>query len=84
MEILNNYILGDSSLRDLGFISPIKVLKGPGSGYFLRSSSKVLVDPGTSVGRRVPLTTEHFEEGTGHSYVSGELRAVDACVRVSL
>ena len=32
VEHLDNFILGDSSLRDLGFISPIKVLKGTGSG----------------------------------------------------
>ena len=32
VEHMDNYILGDSSLRDLGFISPIKVLKGTGSG----------------------------------------------------
>ena len=84
VEHLENYILGDSSLKDLGFISPIKVLKGTSSGYFLRSSSKVLVDPVTSVGSRVLLTTNHFEESTEHSDVSGALRAVDARIRVSL
>ena len=40
VEQLDNFIMGDSSLRELVFISPIKALKGPGSGYFLRSSSK--------------------------------------------
>ena len=35
VEHLDKFILGDSSLRDLGFISPIKVMKGIGSGYFL-------------------------------------------------
>ena len=84
VEHLDKFNLVESNLRDLGFISPIKVLKGNGSRYFLRSSSKVLVDPGTSVGRRGPLTTKHFEEGTEKSYVYGALRVVDACVRVSL
>ena len=32
---LDKFILGDSSLRDLGFISPIKPSKGSGSTYFL-------------------------------------------------
>ena len=87
MELSDNYILGDSSLRDLGFISPIKVLKGTGSGYFLRSSSKVLVDSVSSIGSRILLTTINLsesEEGTKHSDVSGALRVVDARIRVSL
>ena len=87
VEHLDNFILGDSSLRDLGFISPIKVLKGTGSGYFLRSSSKVLVDSVSSVESRRLLTTNFFsesEEGTEHSDVFGALRAVDARIRVSL
>ena len=84
VEHLDKFILGDERLRDLGFISPIKVLKGTSFGYFLRSSSKVLVDPVTSVGSRVLLTIDHFEEGTEHSDVSRELRAVDVRIRVSL
>ena len=87
VEQLDNFILGDSSLRDLGFISPIKVLKGIGSGYFLRSSSKVLVDSVSSVGSRRLLTTNNFsesEEGTELSVVSRALRAMDACIRVPL
>ena len=84
VEHLDNFILGESNLRDLGFISPIKVLKGIGSRYFLRSSSKVLVDTTTSVGSRVLLTQEQFEEGKVQSIVSGALRAVDACDRFTL
>ena len=84
VELSDNYILGDSSLRDLGFISPIKVMKGTGSGYFLRSNSKGLVDPAISVGNRFFFTTKPSEEGTVQSDVSGALRAVDASVRVSL
>ena len=62
VEHLDNYILGDSSLRDLGFISPIKVSKDTGSGYFLRSSSKVLVDSVSYVGIRRLLTPTIFSE----------------------
>ena len=35
VDLLDKFIPGDSSLRDLGFISPINPLKGSGSGYFL-------------------------------------------------
>ena len=35
VDLLDKFISGDSSLRDLGFISPINPLKGSGSGYFL-------------------------------------------------
>ena len=62
-------------------------MKGIGSGYFLRSSSKVLVDPVSSDGSRRLLTTNIFsesEEGTELSIVSGALRAVDAYFRVPL
>ena len=81
VEHLDNFSLVDSNLRDLGFISPIKVLKGNGSGYFLRSCSKVLLDHVSSLGSRVGLTTELSKEGSAHS---GALRAVDAHLRVSL
>ena len=84
VDLLDKFISGDSILRDLGFISPIKPLKGSGSGYFLRSSSKVLMDPVISVGNRVHLTTKLSEEGTVQSNVYGALKAVDASVRVSL
>ena len=50
VDHLDNFILGESRLGDLGFISPIKVFKGTGSGYFLRSTSKVLMDSISSVG----------------------------------
>ena len=62
-------------------------MKGTGSGYFLRSSSKVLVDPVSYVGSRRLLTTNIFsesEEGIELSVVFGALRAVDACFRVPL
>ena len=87
VEHMDKFILGDSSLKDLGFISPIKVFKGTGSGYFLRSSSKVLMDSVSSVGFRRLLTPTKFVEsimGTDHSDVSGALREVDARCRVSL
>ena len=62
VEHLDKFILGDYSLKDLGFISPIKVFKGTGSGYFLRSSSKVLMDSVSSVGFRRLLTPTKFVE----------------------
>ena len=49
VDHLDKFNLGESSLGDLGFISPIKVFKDTGSGYFLRSSSKVLKDSISSV-----------------------------------
>ena len=81
VEHLDKFNLVESNLRDLGFISPIKVFKGNGSGYFLRSCSKVLLDPVSSMGSRDGLNIELLEEGSTHS---GALRAVDAHYRVSL
>ena len=77
---------GDSSLRDLGFISPIKVVTSTGSGYFLRSSSKVLMDSTSSVGKRLLTSTKFVElvRGIELTDVSGALREVDARIRVSL
>ena len=80
MEHLDKFNLVDYNLRDLGFIYPIKVLKGNGSGYFLRSCSKVLLDPVSLMGSR-GLTTKLSEEGSTHSRA---LRVVDALFRVSL
>ena len=73
--------MGDSNLRELRFISPIKVMKGNGSGYFFRSCSKILLDPVSSLGSRVEVNTEWSEEGSTNY---GALRAVDALFRVSL
>ena len=87
VEHLDNFTLGDSSLKDLGFISPIKVFKGPCSGYFLRCSSKVLMDSVSSVGFRRLLTPTKLVEsvkGTDHSEVFGALREVDAHCKVTL
>ena len=41
---MDKIYMDESRLGDLGFISPIKAVKDTGSGYFLRSSSKVLKD----------------------------------------
>ena len=87
VEHMDNFILGESSLKDLGFSSPIKVSKGTGSGYFLRSSSKVLLDSVSSIGFRRLLTPTKLVEsmkGFDHSDVVGALREVDSCCRVSL
>ena len=81
VQHLDNFNLGDSNLRDLRFISPIKVMKGNGFGYFLRSCSKILLDHVSSLGSRVGVNTERSEE---RSTNSGALRAVDALFRVSL
>ena len=87
VEHMDNFILGESSLKDLGFSSPIKVSKGTGSGYFLRSSSKVLLDSVSSIGFRRLLTPTKLVEsmkGFDHSDVVGSLREVNARCRVSL
>ena len=62
VEHMDNFILGESSLKDLGFSSPIKVSKGTGSGYFLRSSSKVLLNSVSSTGFRRLLTPTKLVE----------------------
>ena len=85
VEHLDDFSLGDSSLRGLRFISPIKVIKESGSGYFLRSSSKVL-DSVSSAGFRRPLTTTNQAGtvlGTDLSDVFGELREVDVRCKVT-
>ena len=87
VEHMDNFILGESRLRDLGFISPIKVVNGTGSGYFLRSSSKVMMYSVSSTGFRRLLTLTKFVEsveGIDLSDISGALREVDARIRVSL
>ena len=87
MEHLDTFILGDSSIRDLGFISPIKVSKDTGSGYFLRSSSKVLLDSVSAIGFKrylTPTKLVEFVKGFDHSDDVGALREVGAHCRVSL
>ena len=81
MEHLDKFTVEDSRLKELGFISPVKVFKGPSSGYFLISSSKVLMDSVSFVGFRRLLTPTKFVEsvkGIDHSDVIGALREVDA------
>ena len=83
---LDEFTLGDSSLKGLGFISSIKVFKESGSGYFLRSSSKVLLDSVSSARFRRPLTTTNQAGtvlGTDLSDVFGALREVDAHCKVT-
>ena len=62
VEHMDNFILGESSLKDLGFSSPIKESKGTGSGYFLRSSSKVLLDSASAIGFNFFLTPTKLVE----------------------
>ena len=69
-----DFILGKSSLKDLGFTSPIKDIKGHGSGYFLRSSSKVL---------DTALLIEYVK-GIVSSDDVGVLRVLDTHCRVSI
>ena len=83
VDLLDKFIPGDSSLRDLGFISPIKPLKGSGSGYFLRSSSKGCLAPIISFGKRDFLTTDLSEEGIVLSNDFEALRVVEDSFRVS-
>ena len=87
MEHLDNFILGESSLKELGFMSRIKVSKGTGSGYFLRSRSKVLLDSASTIGFKRFLTHAKLVEsvkGFDYSDDVGALREVDARCRVSL
>ena len=87
VEHLDNFILDESSLKDLGFSSAIKDSKETGSGYFLRSSSKVLLDSTSAIGFKRFLThTKLVESVKGFDYSDdvGALREVDACCRVSL
>ena len=81
----DNFTVEESSLKELGFISPIKVFKGSGSGYFLRSSSKFLMNSVSSglKGLSTPILDESVL-GTNQSDVIGELRAVDARCKVTL
>ena len=86
VEHMDNFILGDSSHRELGFISPIKVLKATGSGYFLRSSSKFLMNMVSSglKGLSTSINLNESELGTKQSDVIGALRAMDAHCKVTL
>ena len=85
VEHLDDFSLGDSSLKGLGFISPIKVIKESRSGYFLRSSSKVL-DSVSSAGFRRSLTSSNQAGsalGNNLFDVFGALREVDARCNVT-
>ena len=62
VEHLDNFILDESSFKDLGFSSTIKDSKGIGSGYFLRSSSKVLLDSVSAIGFKRYLTPTKLVE----------------------
>ena len=62
VEHLDNFILGESNLKDLGFSSRIKDSKGTGSSYFLRSSSKVLLDSASLIGFKSFLTPTKLVE----------------------
>ena len=86
MDHLDNFILGESSLKDLWFSSPIKESKRVGSGYFLRSRSKVL-DSVSALGYKRFLTPTNLVESVkvfDPSDVVGALRDVDSRCRVSL
>ena len=85
VEHLDKFTVKYSSLKELGFIFPIKVFKGSGSGYFLRSSSKFLMNSVSSglKGLSTPILDESVL-GTNQSDVIGALREVDARCRVSL
>ena len=87
MDHNHNFTVDESSLKELGFISPIKVFKGTGSGYFLRSSSKVLMDSVSSIGAGRLLSSAKFDEsmeGIDRSDVFGELREVDSHLKGTL
>ena len=79
-----DFILEKTSLKDLGFTSPIKDIKRHGSGYFLRSSSKVL---DTALGFKsllTPTKSTRADEGIVSSDDVGVLRELDTHVRVLL
>ena len=90
VDHLDKFIMGESRLWDLGFISPIKDFKDSGSSYFLRSSSKVLKDFVSSVGARIfygLLSSVKFDESVeflNRFDVSGALRSVDSSHRGTL
>ena len=82
----HNFIVEESNLKELGFISPIKVFKGLGFGYFLRSSSKFLMNTGSSrlKGLSTSINLNESVSGTKQSDVIGTLRAVDSRGKVTL
>ena len=82
----DNFTVEESSLKELGFISPIKAFKGSGSRYFLGSSSKVLMDSVSSGFKRLstPINLVESVLGTNQSDVIGSLREVDAHCKASL
>ena len=93
MAVLDNadkFILGESWLGDLGFISHIRDKSVFGTHYFLRSSSKVLKDTVSSEGVKIFSGTlssvipgDSFEV-PDRSNDLGALRAVDSLNRGSL
>ena len=90
MDHLDKFIMGESRLGDLGFISPIRDFKDSGTGYFLRSSSKVVKDTVSSEGAVIfsgllsSLKPGDSLEFLDRSDDSGALRAVDSLYRGTL
>ena len=86
LDLNHKFTMGESILKELGFISPIKATTGSGTGYFLRSSSKLLLNTGSSgfKGLLTSINLNESELGTKQSDVIGTLRAVDARDKVIL
>ena len=87
LDLNHKFTVGESRLKELGFISPIKVFKGSGFGYFLRFSSKVMMDSVSSVGFKRLLNPIKLVEsvlGIDQSDVIGALREVEARSKVFL
>ena len=90
VDHLDKFNLGESRLGDLGFISPIRYFKDSGSGYFLRSSSKVMKDSVSSAGVGIfsgllsLVKSSESVEFLERSDVSGALKVMDARYRGTL
>ena len=90
VEHLAKFIMGESRLGDLGFISPIRDKKVFGTRYFLHSSSKVLKDTVSSEGAKIfssflsSVIPGDSLEFLNHSDDSGALSVVYSLYRGTL
>ena len=86
LDLNHKFTVGESILKELGFISPIKATTGSSTGYFLRSSSKLLMNTGSSgfKGLSTSINLNESKLGTKQSDVIGTLRAVDSSGKFTL
>ena len=86
LDLNHKFTVGESILKELGFISPIKATTGSSTGYFLRSSSNFLMNTGSSgfKGLSTSINLNESKLGTKQSDVIGTLRAVDSRGKVTL